>query len=89
MPNNNPKQPMPPRLARECRRLRLTFREQETLALVIIGETRKAAAEKMGCSPRTVKFHSENIQRKLGAHSITHAVAIVLLSEKPSVPKVG
>lgn len=44
----------------------LTARELEVLELVAAGATNRAIAERLVLSPRTAKFHVENVIRKLG-----------------------
>jgi transcriptional regulator EpsA len=50
-------------------------REVEILALIKEGETTLAIAQSLGLSPFTVKNHVQNILRKLGARTRSHAVA--------------
>lgn len=44
----------------------LTFREVEVANLVKEGKTNKEIAELLNISPRTVKFHRDNLRKKLG-----------------------
>jgi DNA-binding CsgD family transcriptional regulator len=53
----------------------LTPREVEVLAALADGLTNKTAARRLGISPHTVKFHTEQLFRKLGARCRTEAVA--------------
>jgi LuxR family maltose regulon positive regulatory protein len=53
----------------------LTDREQEVLELLAAGLTNREIAEKLIISPETVKKHTRNIYRKLGASNRTQAVA--------------
>ena len=53
----------------------LTPREVEVLAALADGLSNKAAARRLGISPHTVKFHTEQLFRKLGANCRTEAVA--------------
>ncbi len=50
-------------------------REVEILALIKDGKTTLHIAESLGLSPFTVKNHVQNILRKLGARTRSHAVA--------------
>lgn len=54
----------------------LTRRETECLAYAADGVSNRAIAERLGVSVRTVKYHFENILRKLEAKSRGQAVAI-------------
>jgi DNA-binding NarL/FixJ family response regulator len=56
-------------------RVALTPREIEVLAALGKGLSNKAAAQCLGISPYTVKFHVESLFRKLGAASRAEAVA--------------
>jgi two-component system, NarL family, nitrate/nitrite response regulator NarL len=53
----------------------LTPREIEVLAAFSGGLSNKETARRLGISPHTVKFHSEQLFRKLGAGSRAEAVA--------------
>jgi two-component system, NarL family, nitrate/nitrite response regulator NarL len=53
----------------------LTPREVEVLAAFGDGLSTKETARRLGISPHTVKFHSEQLFRKLGAGSRAEAVA--------------
>jgi DNA-binding CsgD family transcriptional regulator len=56
----------------------LTPREREVLWLVSRGYTVPETAEALDMSTGTVRTHRMNIMRRLGAHSIAHAVAIAM-----------
>ena len=47
----------------------LTFREIESLQLLITGKTNKAIAREMLISEKTVEFHLDNIYNKSGART--------------------
>jgi two-component system NarL family response regulator len=64
------------RAVRQPRRDRLTAREREILALLAEGLSNRAAAERLGISERTVKFHVGEILARLGASNRAQAVAI-------------
>jgi DNA-binding CsgD family transcriptional regulator len=49
--------------------LGITLREAEILALVGVGLSNQAIAERLYLSPRTVEKHVENLGRKIGAGS--------------------
>lgn len=53
----------------------LTPRETECLLWSAEGKTAWEISRIVGVSERTVKFHMNNVMRKLGVHSRTHAVA--------------
>jgi DNA-binding CsgD family transcriptional regulator len=52
-----------------ARQKHLTGREHEVLALLILGRTHEQIASAVGITPRTVKYHKENILRKFGVES--------------------
>ena len=58
------------------RRPRLTARELEVLQLVASGSRDREIAEKLSLSVRTVRFHLENIYRKLDVGNRTAAVRV-------------
>lgn len=53
----------------------LTRRELEVLRLLAGGANTRAAAERLGVSPATVRNHVQNLLGKLGVHSRLQAVA--------------
>jgi DNA-binding CsgD family transcriptional regulator len=57
------------------RRLTLTERENQVLALVATGHTNDQAARKLGISPRTIRKHLEGVFAKANVPSRTAAVA--------------
>jgi DNA-binding CsgD family transcriptional regulator len=58
----------------------LTLREKVVLAQILKGASSKAAARKLGISPRTVEFHRANIMAKLGAKNLVELTRLVLTS---------
>jgi DNA-binding CsgD family transcriptional regulator/PAS domain-containing protein len=56
----------------------LTFREREVLTWLARGATGTAIAEQASLSPETVRTHTRNAMRKLGAHSRPHAIALAM-----------
>lgn len=48
---------------------RLTPREREVLQLLLLGRANTDIATALGVSPRTARFHVENLLRKVGAES--------------------
>jgi transcriptional regulator EpsA len=53
----------------------VTQRQQEILRLVQEGKTNAEIALVLACSPWTVKNHIQNILRRLGSNSRTHAIS--------------
>jgi len=60
------------------RREPLSGREKEVLALLAAGDTNGEVAESLGISSETVRNHTRNARRKLGARSRSHAIAIAI-----------
>ena len=56
----------------------LTEPEREAINWAKYGKTDTEISLRMGVSARTVKFHLENVMRKLEAHNRVHATAIAL-----------
>jgi FixJ family two-component response regulator len=56
----------------------LSARERQVLVAVIDGCSNKAAASRLGISPRTVEIHRGNVIRKLGVGSSAEAVRLGL-----------
>lgn len=54
---------------------RLSTREIECLALLAIGKKLDETAAILGLSYSTVRFHLQNVERKLGTNSRAHAIA--------------
>ncbi len=54
----------------------LTEKEHEVMALMAKGATQPDAAERIGVSAHTVKFHLGRIFKKLGARNIVHAAVL-------------
>jgi FixJ family two-component response regulator len=68
------------RLSAKARVARLSQRELDVLALLMLGDSNKQIAQRLGISPRTVEIHRGNLMRKLSARSGTDAVRIGLLA---------
>lgn len=58
--------------------LGLTRREVEVLAWVAVGKTNVETAQLLSIAPGTVKKHLDHIYEKLGVHTRTEAVVMVL-----------
>lgn len=58
--------------------LALSPREREVAALLAEGVSQKAMAYELELSPSTIAFHAANIVAKLGARSVTEAVAMLV-----------
>lgn len=67
----------------------LTARERAVLEQVVKGASNKAAARKLGVSPRTIEFHRANVMRKLGARNLPDLVAMVLPGRSDLGPSTG
>ena len=62
----------------EHRQPTLTPRQRACLLAAAEGQSAKQAARSIDLTPRTVQHHHEEAKRRLGAHSLTHAVALAL-----------
>jgi len=58
----------------------LTDNERATLVRCARGETAKQIAWKFNVSPRTIECRVYAIRKKLGAHSMPHAVALAFIA---------
>jgi LuxR family transcriptional activator of conjugal transfer of Ti plasmids len=56
----------------------LTPRQRACLLAAAEGQSAKQAARSIDLTPRTVQHHHEEARRRLGARSLTHAVALAL-----------
>ena len=57
----------------------LTHRERDAMLWLVAGETDEGIARRMGIAERTVRFHLDNVRRKLGARTRAQAVAKAVL----------
>lgn len=73
---------------RNARRLLdlLTPREQHVLDELVAGQSNKAAAQKLGISPRTVEVYRAQIMNKLKVKSLSDLVRITLTARRPVRP---
>ncbi|MCE4226365.1 hypothetical protein HCU64_21695 [Methylobacterium sp. C25] len=62
----------------EHRKRTLTPRQRACLHAAAEGQSAKQAARSIDLTPRTVQHHHEEAKRRLGAQSLTHAVALAL-----------
>ena len=60
--------------ALKARYARLTSREREVLALVVVGKANKEVASELGISEVTVKAHRGSMMQKMGADSLAELV---------------
>ncbi len=56
----------------------LTTREKQILQEIILGKTNWDASMVLNISESTVKFHMQNIMKKFGVHSRSHAIALAV-----------
>ena len=56
----------------------LSAREREVLELLAGGADNNEIATSLGISPETVRNHTRNARRKLGARSRSHAIALAI-----------
>lgn len=64
-----------------ARRGTLTAREQEVFEAIVAGDSNKAAALKLGISPRTVEIYRANVMSKMEATSLSDLVRMALQLE--------
>jgi two-component system, LuxR family, response regulator FixJ len=60
----------------------LTHREAEVMELVVVGNSSKTIAQKLGISPKTVDIHRANIMKKLNVRTIAELVQSRLALKK-------
>ena len=56
----------------------LTDRERDVFEAVLAGDSNKAAAIRLGISPRTVEIYRANVMEKMGAKSLSELVRLAL-----------
>jgi len=61
----------------------LTAREREVMGLIVEGKLNKQAADDLGTTERTIKFHRANLMDKMGAVSLAE---LVRMAEKLKLP---
>jgi len=57
----------------------LTYRERQMIGLLAAGYTTKGIGTRLGISPKTVEKHISTLKQKMGARTVTQAVARALL----------
>jgi two-component system response regulator FixJ len=61
----------------------LTTREREVFEAIVLGDSNKVAAIRLGISPRTVEIYRANVMAKMKAHSLSDLVRMALQREQP------
>jgi FixJ family two-component response regulator len=54
----------------------MTGRERDVLLGLVVGETNKVIARRLGISPRTVEMHRAHVMERLGARTLSEAVLL-------------
>jgi PAS domain S-box-containing protein len=54
----------------------MTARERDVLLGMVVGETNKVIARRLGISPRTVEMHRARVMERLGARTLSEAVLL-------------
>ncbi len=62
----------------EVRLNRLTGRERDVFEAIVAGDSNKAAAARLGISPRTVEIYRANVMTKMRAQSLSDLVRLAL-----------
>jgi len=60
----------------------LTAREREVFDAIVAGDSNKAAALRLGISPRTVEIYRANVMTKMQANSLSELVRMALQLER-------
>jgi two-component system, LuxR family, response regulator FixJ len=60
----------------------LTARERDVFDAVVLGDSNKAAALRLGISPRTVEIYRANVMTKMHANSLSELVRMALQLER-------
>jgi two-component system response regulator FixJ len=61
----------------------LTPRERDVFDAIVAGDSNKAAALRLGISPRTVEIYRANVMAKMEARSLSELVRMALRCEQP------
>jgi two-component system response regulator FixJ len=65
----------------EARIALLTARERDVFEAIVTGDSNKAAAQRLGISPRTVEIYRANVMDKMQANTLSDLVRMSLLRE--------
>jgi two-component system response regulator FixJ len=60
----------------------LTPRERDVFDAIVAGDSNKAAAQRLGISPRTVEIYRANVMAKMAAKSLSDLVRMALRCEQ-------
>jgi two-component system response regulator FixJ len=63
------------------RAAQLTARERDVFEAIVAGDSNKAAANRLGISPRTVEIYRANVMTKMHANSLSELVRMALQLE--------
>lgn len=66
----------------EARIALLSQREREVFEAIVVGESNKSAAQKLGISPRTVEIYRAHVMDKMGARTLSELVRMALIRER-------
>ena len=64
------------------RAAQLTARERDVFEAIVAGDSNKAAALRLGISPRTVEIYRANVMTKMQANSLSELVRMALQLEQ-------
>ncbi|WP_395646931.1 response regulator FixJ [Terricaulis sp.] len=67
----------------QTRLTQLTARERDVFDAIVAGDSNKAAAIRLGISPRTVEIYRANVMAKMKAQSLSDLVRMALRCEQP------
>lgn len=67
----------------KSRLAQLTTRERDVFDAIVAGDSNKAAALRLGISPRTVEIYRANVMAKMKAQSLSDLVRMALRCEHP------
>ena len=60
----------------------LTARERDVFEAIVAGDSNKAAAIRLGISPRTVEIYRANVMTKMQARSLSELVRMTILAQR-------
>lgn len=70
------------RVVVEERIAQLSARERDVFEAIVVGESNKSAAQKLGISPRTVEIYRANVMEKMGAKTLSDLVRMAMQREQ-------